>query len=69
MIRSTNTFEPDAASSFNGSQLLQDRKLFLKYKYEEDGFTYHCQDTLTFSNRIRDGINEWQDENPENYPK
>lgn len=64
---STNTYEPDGESLFNGSKLLQDRKIFLKYKYVENNLTYHCQDTLTFRNRIRDGINEWQDENPENY--
>lgn len=64
---STNTYEPDGESSFNGSKLLQDRKIFLKYKYVENNLTYYCQDTLTFRNRIRDGINEWQDENPENY--
>lgn len=60
-------FEADGQSSFNGSKLLQERKLFLNYKYEQDGLTYHCQDTLSFRNRIRDGINEWQDENPDNY--
>ena len=64
---STNNFEADGVNSFNGSKLLQGRKLFLNYKYQEGGLTYHCQDTLTFRNRIRDGINEWQDENPENY--
>ena len=65
----TTTFEPDGASSFNASKLLQDRKLFLNYKYVEGDLTYHCQDTLTFRNRIRDGVNEWQDENPDNYTK
>lgn len=60
-------FEPDGASSFNGIKLLQERKIFLNYKYKEEDYTYHCQDTLTFRNRIRDGVNEWQDENPENY--
>lgn len=59
--------EPDGACSFNRAKLLQDRKIFLKYKYEKDGLTYHATDTLTFRNRIRDGVNEWQDENPENY--
>ncbi len=61
------TFEPDGTSSFNGAKLLQERKLFLNYKYQIDELTYHCQDTLSFRNRIRDGVNEWQDENPENY--
>lgn len=64
---SSNTFEGDGVSTFNQAKLLQERKLFLNYKYREDGLTYHCQDTLTFRNRIRDGVNEWQDENPDNY--
>lgn len=65
---STTNFEADGANSFNRAKLLQSRKLFLNYRYEDNGLTYHCQDTLTFRNRIRDGVNEWQDENPENYP-
>ncbi|MGQ9620005.1 MAG: DUF1735 domain-containing protein [Bacteroidales bacterium] len=66
---STYTFEPEGTSSFNNAKLLQDRKLFLRYKYTNtsNGFTYHCSDTMTFRNRIRDGVNEWQDENPANY--
>ena len=66
---SSNTYEADGASAFNGSKLLQERKIFLNYKYAANGLTYHCQDTLTFRKRIRDGVNEWQDENPENYPE
>ena len=58
---------PDGASTFNQAKLLQDRKIFLNYKYEKDGKWYHAKDTLTFRNRIRDGVNEWQDENPEHY--
>ena len=59
---------PDGASAYNQAKLLQDRRIFLKYKYEDvDGNWYHATDTLTFRNRIRDGVNEWQDENPENY--
>jgi hypothetical protein len=59
---------PDGECKFNRAKLLQDRKIFLKYKYNnEDGTTSHATDTLTFRNRIRDGVNEWQDENPENY--
>lgn len=65
----TINFEADGSSSFNGSKLLQERKLFLNYKYQIDDLTYHCQDTLAFRNRIRDGVNEWQDENPNNYLK
>ncbi len=66
---STFTILPDGTSSFNRPKLLQDRKLFLKYSYVNGGNTYHCTDTLTFRNRIRDGVNEWQDENPSHYTK
>lgn len=59
---------PDGECKFNQAKLLQDRKIFLKYKYENgDGTTSHVTDTLTFRNRTRDGVNEWQDENPGNY--
>ncbi|MGG7663300.1 DUF1735 domain-containing protein [Dyadobacter sp. BHUBP1] len=65
---STVNVKPDGASTFNRAKLLQERKLFLSYKYEnEDGTTSFAQDTLTFRNRIRDGVNEWQDENPDHY--
>ncbi|MCD8173662.1 MAG: DUF1735 domain-containing protein [Alistipes sp.] len=63
----TYPVEQDGECSFNQAPLLQDRKLFLQYKFEKDGLTYHATDTLTFRNRIRDGINEWQDENQSNY--
>ena len=59
---------PDGASTYNQAKLLQNRKIFLNYKYQNaDGNWCYAKDTLTFRNRIRDGINEWQDENPENY--
>ena len=59
---------PDGASTFNQAKLLQNRKIFLKYKYQDAaGYWCHAQDTLTFRNRMRDGVNEWQDENPANY--
>jgi hypothetical protein len=59
---------PDGESKFNRAKLLQERKIFLKYKYRNsNGTTSHATDTLTFRNRIRDGVNEWQDENPDNY--
>lgn len=63
--------EPDGASSFNRTKLLQERKIFLKYKFTNavNGYTYHCTDTISFRNRIRDGNNEWQDENPSHYVK
>ena len=55
-------------SYFNRAKLLQDRKLFLNYKFDNgNGSTTIVTDTLTFRNRVRDGINEWQDENPEHY--
>lgn len=68
---STYTFTPDGTSSFNNDKLLQNRKLFLKYQYTNagNGYTYHCTDTLTFRNRLRDGVNEWQDEDPSHYTK
>lgn len=58
----------DEGSKFNNSKLLQERKLFLKYRYDNgDGTTTHVTDTLTFRNRIRDGVNEWRSENSEDY--
>ena len=58
----------DMGSKFNDSKLLQERKLFLNYKYDNgDGTTYEVTDTLTFRNRIRDGVNEWRSEDPEDY--
>lgn len=65
-------FKPDGECTFNKFKLLQERKIILRYKYTETVspfYTYHCTDTLTFRNRIRDGINEWQDENPSHYTK
>ncbi|MDR2131175.1 MAG: DUF1735 domain-containing protein [Odoribacteraceae bacterium] len=59
--------EADGESAFNRARLLQDRKIFLAYKYAKGGNIYHARDTLTFRNRIRDGVNEWQDENTLNY--
>ncbi len=65
---STVDVQPNGASTFNRSKLLQDRKIILNYKFDNaDGTTSYAQDTLTFRNRIRDGINEWQDENPSHY--
>jgi hypothetical protein len=66
---STNTYTQDGSCTFNRPKLLQDRKLFLNYSYVNSGNTYHCTDTLYFRNRIRDGVNEWQDENPSHYLK
>lgn len=67
---STFVVEPDGTSTFNRSRLLQDRRIFLSYKYVNgDGNTCYAKDTLTFRNRIRDGVNEWQDANPSHYGK
>ena len=67
-VGSTFVVTPDNTSSFNRAKLLQNRKILLNYKYvNAAGNTCYAQDTLTFRNRLRDGINEWQDENPANY--
>lgn len=67
-IGSTFAVSPNGASTFNRAKLLQNRKILLNYKYTNAaGNTCYAQDTLTFRNRIRDGVNEWQDENPANY--
>ena len=59
---------PDGASTYNQAKLLQNRRVYLNYKYQNaDNNWCYAKDTLTFRNRIRDGINEWQDENPANY--
>ncbi|MDP4290549.1 MAG: DUF1735 domain-containing protein [Bacteroidota bacterium] len=64
----TNVIQPDGPSTYNNAKLLQNRKIFLNYKYANaDGTTSYVKDTLTFRNRIRDGVNEWQDENPSHY--
>lgn len=60
--------EPEGTSAYNQARLLQDRKLFLNYKYTNtDGTISYVQDTLTFRNRLRDGVNEWQDDDPSRY--
>lgn len=65
---STFTILPDGVSNYNRAKLLQNRKIVLSYKYVNGaGNTCYAQDTLTFRNRIRDGVNEWQDENQSNY--
>jgi hypothetical protein len=65
---STFAVVPNGASTFNRAKLLQNRKILLNYMYvNAAGNTCYAQDTLTFRNRIRDGVNEWQDENPANY--
>lgn len=52
----------------NNAKAIQDREIYLNYTYDNgDGTTSVVNDCLRFRNRIRDGISEWQDENPENY--
>jgi membrane-bound lytic murein transglycosylase D len=45
----------------------EDRKIVLNYQYVNGTETIHAHETLTFRNRMRDGVNEWQDENPAHY--
>lgn len=59
--------QPDGESKFLRSKKLQDRKIVLNYQYVSGTETIHAHDTLTFRNRLRDGVNEWQDENPAHY--
>jgi hypothetical protein len=67
-VGSTFAVTANGTSSFNRAKLLQNRKIMLNYKYTNAaGNTCYAQDTLTFRNRIRDGVSEWQDENPANY--
>jgi len=66
---STWAIAPESPSSFNRAKLLQNRKIVLNYSFLNtvSGYTYHCTDTLTFRNRMRDGVNEWMDENTSHY--
>lgn len=65
----TFNYVQDGECSYNQANLLQNRKVFLKYSFLNGKITYHCTDTIYFRNRLRDGINEWQDENPAHYTK
>lgn len=48
-------------SRFLRAGRLEDRKIFLGYEYDDaTGNTVAITDTLVFRNRIRDGVNEWQ---------
>lgn len=62
---------PDGSVSgtgtFNDAKLLQDRKLTLEYTVRSGELRTEVKDVLSFRNRVRDGVNEWQDENQELY--
>lgn len=52
----------------NDAKCIQDRIIYLNYSIDNgNGTTTIYKDYLQFRNRIRDGVSEWQDENPENY--
>lgn len=63
----TYKVEPDGESRLVRSKLMNERKIILSYKYTSGVKVYHAVDTLIFRNRIRDGVNEWQDENSSHY--
>lgn len=64
----TYQVQTDGISTYNQAKLLQNRRIFLSYKYQiASGNWCYAKDTLTFRNRFRDGVNEWQDENPAHY--
>ena len=54
-------------STFNGEQLIQNRRICLNYKYTRDSYTYVVNDVLEFRSRTRDGVLEYQDERTELY--
>lgn len=60
---------PDSRRSWsNGAVLLQDRVLYLNYSYRDSrDRIIEVSDSLVFRNRIRDGINEWQDTDKSHY--
>ena len=60
----------DGPCTFNKAKLLQNRKIYLSYKIKNSDGTFTCaKDTLAFRNRIRDGVNEWQDSDPTHYDR
>ena len=56
------TFSGDLGGVFSSKQMIHVSPIT-----DGDGTFTVVRDTLTFRNRIRDGVNEWQDENPKNY--
>ncbi|MBR0299611.1 MAG: DUF1735 domain-containing protein [Bacteroidales bacterium] len=52
----------------NDATLLQNREIHLNYRFSNgDGTATVVKDVLRFKYRVRDGVLEYQDENPENY--
>ncbi len=67
-VSSSSISVEDLGSGYNRARLLQDRKIFLHYRYPNgDGTSTEVIDTLTFRNRMHDGVNEWQDSDPAHY--
>lgn len=57
-------------SMTNDATLLQDRMINLNYSYSNgDGTRTVVADVLRFKYRVRDGVVEYQDENPDHYEK
>ena len=61
------TIAAGATASFNGAKLLQDRVINVSFDYTYQGQTQTVNEEMKFQSRVRDGVLEWQDENPENY--
>lgn len=67
-VSSSSISVEDLGSGYNRARLLQDRKIFLHYRYPNgDGTSTEVIDTLSFRNRMHDGVNEWQDSDPAHY--
>lgn len=54
-------------SVHNNAKLLQDRQISLNFTYSAGSIVNEFRETLKFRSRVRDGVLEYQDENPENY--
>lgn len=61
------TVAAGATGSYNGAKLLQDREISVSFTYTYNGQTQTVTEDMKFQSRVRDGVLEWQDENPENY--
>ena len=54
-------------SMHNNAKLLQEREISLNFTYTSGADIKEFRETLKFRSRVRDGVLESQDENPENY--